>query len=103
MGYAELTDQDIAAKAHQTERDLVAARFKHSTNQLENTAELRVLRREIARLQSEARRREITSGQAKGSIFASYRPTEGDAPVAESTEAKGGFLQGLVDKISGTE
>lgn len=103
MGYADLTDQDIAAKAYQTERELVAARFKHSTNQLENTAQLRVLRREIARLQSEARRREIAAGQAKGSIFASFRPSGDVAPVADSGDAKGGFLQGLVDKISGTE
>ena len=103
MGYADLSDTEIAAKAYQTERDLVTARFKHSTNQLENTAELRVLRREIARLQSEARRREIANSLVKGSIFASYRPAGEDAPVTESVEAKGGFLQGLVDKISGTE
>jgi large subunit ribosomal protein L29 len=102
MGIVELSDQDLVTKLHQTQRDLVAARFKHSTNQLENTASLRDLRRTIARLKSEAGRRETEQGLAKNALFAKFRPAEAaseDAPKASG----GGFLQGIVDKISGDD
>ena len=52
--FTDLTDEQLVHKVLQVERDLVTARFKHSMNQLENTARLRVLRRDIARLQTEA-------------------------------------------------
>ena len=51
-----MSDQDLVHAGLEAERELVAARFRHSTNQLENTAELRVLRRRIARIKTEVRR-----------------------------------------------
>ena len=57
-GHAELSDEQLVHKVLQAERDLVATRFKHKTNTLENTSTLRVIRRDIARLHTEARRRD---------------------------------------------
>jgi large subunit ribosomal protein L29 len=104
MAVSELSDQDLVSKVFQVERDLVAARFKHSTNQLENTARLRNLRREIATLKTEARSREIAQGLEKDALLAKHRPTSRVvAADSGSAEAKGGFLAGIVDKISGND
>ena len=103
MAYADVSDQDLVTRMFETERKLVAARFKHSTNQLENTASLRNLRREIARLKTEARVRENAQGLQPDALIAAHRPKGPmtDAPAEEAT--KGGFLQGIVDKISGND
>jgi large subunit ribosomal protein L29 len=103
--YADLSDAELVHKVLQTERDLVTARFKHSLNQLENTARLGVLRRDIARMRTEARTREVKNGLAKGQLVGTHRSTFGgkaassEAPAAE----KGGFLSGIVDKLTGKE
>ena len=104
--YADLSDADLVHKVLQTERDLVTARFKHSLNQLENTAKLGVLRRDIARMRTEARTREVKNGLAKGQLLGTHRATFG-GKAASSSEApaaeKGGFLSGIVDKLTGKE
>lgn len=101
---SEISDQDLVAKVFQIERDMVSARFKHSTNQLENTARLRSLRREVARLRTEARTREIAQGLAKDALLVQHRPTTTvKSTDTGSAEAKGGFLAGIVDKISGND
>jgi large subunit ribosomal protein L29 len=103
MGAHELSDQDLVGKVVQIERDLVVARFKHSTNQLENTASLRVLRKEIARLRTEARAREVAQGLSKDGLFAKYQGTASPTTASDAPAVKGGFLQGIVDKISSNE
>jgi large subunit ribosomal protein L29 len=104
-GSSDLTDEQLVHQVLQTERELVAARFKHSMNQLENTARLRVLRRTIAQLRTEARARETASGLAKNALFArhtaSFAASRGTAAAAPA--AKGGFLSGIVDKLTGKE
>lgn len=99
----ELTDKDLVTKVFQVERELVTLRFKHSTNQLENTATLRSLRKEIARLKTEARRREVEQGLAKEALFSKFPPDLSVVEDAPEAAAKGGFLQGIVDKISGSD
>ena len=102
----ELSDADLVHRVLQIERDLVAARFKHSLSQLENTSRLRVLRREIARLRTEARTREIKSGRARDTLLGEHRRSfaGGQAPAAaEAPAEKGGFLAGIVDKLKGKE
>jgi len=101
-----LSDRDLVHRALETERNLMAARFSHSMNQLEDTSELRVLRRDIARLRTEARARELAEGLAKDSLFQLHRGSfSTDAAAADdSVQAeKGGFLQGIVDKLTGKE
>lgn len=104
--FADLNDEQLVHRVMQVERDLVAMRFKHSMNQLANTAGLRELRAEIARLRTEARSRELANGLGKDALIAKHRGSftlgargTGAAPAQE----KGGFLSGIVDKLTGKE
>lgn len=106
--YAELSDEEIVHRVLQAERDLVAMRFKHSMNQLPNTASMREVRASIARLRTEARAREIQAGLDKNTLFARHRgsfaPGGRPTPGASSGAAgRGGFLSGIVDKLTGKE
>jgi len=102
----DYTDEQLVHRVLQAERELVAARFKRSMNQLENTARLRVLRREIARLRTEARARETANGLAKDALIVKHRATFGGVvtrPSGAAPAEKGGFLSGIVDKLTGKE
>lgn len=48
----ELNQDELNAQIEAARKGLFEARFKHSMNQLENTAELRQLRHRIAQLQT---------------------------------------------------
>jgi len=101
--YLTMTDEKLIHTVLQLETDLVSARFRHSMNQLENTGTLKALRREIARLRTEAGSRERKNDLAKDHLMHAYRRTRSagevtDAP--ESEEAAGGFLSGIVDKLT---
>jgi len=99
----ELSDEQLVHRMLQTERELVTARFKLSMNQLENTASLRSMRREIARLQTEARRREKEQELPKNRLLAMHRDSFGggeSASESEATAEKGGFLSGIVDRLT---
>jgi len=98
----EMSDEQLVHRVLQAERDLVAARFRHSMNQLENTATLRVIRRNIARWRTEARRREAEAELPKDTLLGRHARSFG-ADAAEAGDApaeKGGFLSGIVDKLS---
>lgn len=99
----ELSDADLASALMGAERELVAARFKLKMNQLENTASLRVIRRRMARLATEAGRRERASGAAKGSLLGRHAKASGTAASSVEAPAKGGFLSSVVDKLAGKE
>jgi len=53
----ELTLEELHAKQEQLRREHFTARVKHATGQLENTAKLRLLRRDIARVETVLRAR----------------------------------------------
>lgn len=53
----ELTLEELRAKEEQLRREHFTAKVKHATGQLENTAMLRVLRRDIARVETVLRAR----------------------------------------------
>lgn len=103
QSYADLSDQQLVHKMLDTERELLAKRFAKSQDKLEDTSRLRILRREIARIHTEARRRELAEGLAKDSLITRHRGSlaSGVAPAAETESV--GFLQGIVDKITGNE
>ena len=48
----ELTPDELVQKAQEQRGQLFNARVKHATGQLENTAQLSTLRREVARLET---------------------------------------------------
>ena len=105
QGFQDVSDQDLVHRVLQLEMDLVGARFKHSRGQLENTAELRGMRRDIARLRTEARRREKEAGLGKDALLHTHRGSfaSGTAGASEEAAEKGGFLSGIVDRLTGSE
>jgi large subunit ribosomal protein L29 len=102
-----MTDEQLVQSIRSKERELVAARFRHSSNQLENTATLRVIRKDIARLKTEVRSRELANGLHHGALLARHaRGTAGAAAPAAADQApaeRGGFLKGIVDRLTGKE
>lgn len=58
----ELSPEELAAKSNELRTELFTARIRHSTGQLENTAKLETLRRDVARV--ETIRREKGGGQS---------------------------------------
>jgi large subunit ribosomal protein L29 len=51
-GVRELTDAEIGEKIAQTKEELFRLRFRSATQQLENPALLKTLRRDLARMQT---------------------------------------------------
>lgn len=89
-----------AAIIGDSEMRLAQAKLSHSAGKLENTAELRQLRRNVARLLTAARAEEIALGARKGSL--SHGKIAGLA-VGGSGDSGGKsvFLKGVVDKLAG--
>ena len=103
--FTDKSDQELIHDLLDTERSLIGARMRHSMNQLENTSQLKDLRRGIARMHSEARRRELDQGLKKDTLIHTHRQTfvAGSAEEGDGAADKGGFLSGIVDKLSGQE
>jgi large subunit ribosomal protein L29 len=59
----ELGDQELAARLADTKQELFNLRFQHATGQLENTTRLNVLRKDIARMNTLLRQREIAAAE----------------------------------------
>lgn len=95
---SNLDDAGLVARLMDTRRDLVQTRFMHSMNRLENTASVRNVRRDIARIETELRRRELAQGLAKRALETLHGSAA--APVAAEEAASGGFLQSVVDKLA---
>jgi large subunit ribosomal protein L29 len=63
----ELDDEALVDRLAGAKRDLFKKRFEHVTGQLENHASIRHDRREIARINTELRAREIAAAEAEAS------------------------------------
>lgn len=48
----ELSPEELEAKGRELRSELFAARIRHSTGQLESTARLQLLRRDVARVET---------------------------------------------------
>ena len=57
----ELTDEELAKKLEEGRAELFNLRFQMATSQLDNTARVRVVKRDIARVQTEMRTRQIAA------------------------------------------
>jgi len=62
--FKELGDEELFDRLAQSKDDLFKLRFQHVTGQLDNTSRLGQLRRDVARLHTELREREITAAEA---------------------------------------
>jgi large subunit ribosomal protein L29 len=61
----ELTTDEIAARIEQLQEELFRLRFRRATMELENPMLLRTIKRDIARLKTVLRERELTSEGAR--------------------------------------
>ncbi|MBI1843974.1 MAG: 50S ribosomal protein L29 [Actinobacteria bacterium] len=59
-----LSDQELLSRLEENRHELFTLRFRHATGQLENTSRLGSLRREIARMTTLLREREIAAAEA---------------------------------------
>jgi large subunit ribosomal protein L29 len=62
--YRDLGDDELFDRLAQTKDDLFKLRFQHVTGQLDNTARLGQLKKDVARLNTELRVREIAAAEA---------------------------------------
>ena len=105
----ELSDEALVHRELALERDLLRARFQMKVGQLENTAVLAALRKDIARARTEERRRELAAGLARNALREKYRQTFQPADGASSPDTKpqqeesGGFLKGVADRFFGSD
>ena len=57
----ELSDQELSKKLEDTRAELFNLRFQMATSQLDNTARVTTVKRNIARIQTEIRARQIAA------------------------------------------
>jgi large subunit ribosomal protein L29 len=62
----DLTDTELTEHLHTARRELFGLRFQHATGELDNTAGLRAAKKEIARVLTVARQREIDAERNHG-------------------------------------
>lgn len=72
---AELNDTELGAKLREAKEELFNLRFQSATGQLENSARLKAVKRDIARIYTVLREREL-----------GIRSTVGTSAEAEETE-----------------
>ncbi len=60
----ELTDEQLSTKLEEARAELFNLRFQMATSQLDNTARVTTVKRDIARIQTEMRAREIAAAKA---------------------------------------
>lgn len=90
----------LVAQLEASEVELLKLRFQHAQGQLQNSAKLGVVRKQIARLRTELRAREISDGLAKRALETQHRAgvaayaASGSSPDGES----GGLFSSAVDK-----
>jgi len=63
----ELSDEELAKKLRELKEELFNLRFQAATGQLDNPMRIRQVRREIARVQTIQRERELAAHRAQGS------------------------------------
>ncbi len=62
---AELGLAELVAELRESKQEALNLRFRNATGQLENTAEMTRVRRQIARLNTLIRQREIAEAEAR--------------------------------------
>lgn len=60
----KLSGEDLQAKLKETRAELFNLRFQMATGQLDNTARIKQVKKDIARIQTEMRDRELKAAQA---------------------------------------
>ncbi len=61
--YREMTIEELRKKDQDLRKELFNLRFQHATHQLENTARLKLVRREIARVNTIIREKDLEGAE----------------------------------------
>lgn len=64
LAVRELPDHELVERLSETKHELFNLRFQHVTGQLDNSARLGQLKKDIARINTELREREIAGAEA---------------------------------------
>jgi len=62
----EMDVTELVEELRETKHEALNLRFRNATGQLENTAEIKKVRRQIARINTLIREREIVAAEAEG-------------------------------------
>jgi len=65
QNFSELTDTDLVNLLDETKDESLNLRFQHVTGQLDNFKRIGVVRRQVARIKTELRMREINAAEAE--------------------------------------
>jgi len=96
--FAQLDDASLVKELAISQRKLVEARFALAMDRLENTASVRAIRKSIAQINTEIRRREMAANLPKQALVAKH-PVDASLLKGESTSAGAAdtFLDDTVD------
>lgn len=98
--FAALEDNALVAKLEEIQRQLLDARFALSLGKLENTASVGGIRKDLARVNTELRKREISKGLGKGALAREHRGAGGTQGGKSADGGSASFLQSVVDKAA---
>lgn len=59
----DLTAEELLKKKKDFKEEIFNLRFQHSTGQLENTSRMKLLRRDVARIEMALREKELQAGK----------------------------------------
>lgn len=97
--FKSLSDEQLVHKELTLERELMESSFRHRTSQLDDMSRLKKLRRQIARIRTEERTREIAGGQRNDTLRNQHRGTFKAGTVSAGSGEDGGFLKGITGRF----
>jgi len=98
-----LTDEQLVHQGLQLEREMMGAKFRLHTQQLEDTSSLKKLRRDVARVQTALRARENAQSLRKNALRDQHASSFDGASSTGAGEESSNLLSGIVDKLQGSE
>lgn len=92
-----MSDVALVHKALELERQMMTSLLRHRLGRLEDSSVLRQNRRDIARIKTVLRARELEGGLPKGALESRHASTYQPQAAQPSNEGPG-FLQSILDK-----
>lgn len=102
-----LSERELVVKEYDVKRELANVKFRHALGQLEKNSDIKDLRRVLARLKTEVRRREIEAGLPKDELYRRHASTLRASNDVESGETStssgtgGGLFASLRRRLTG--
>ena len=96
----ELDDDELANRLAEARQELFNLRFQHATGQLDNSARLREMRRDIARMNTLLRDREIAAAEERAAAAEASRQAAMKARRARAAAAARGLVAGVGHEAS---